>query len=187
MSFGENLRRVRLENNLSQEQLADMVGVSRQSVSKWEADGGYPETEKLLIIAKKLDTSLDFLLLDKPRETAPHLTAAVARNGILVKPALKETEMGYWDSFRISRLFLTKKKKPEPKYMLLGMRKGDGLFSCMTQSPLALYREQEDAEKELTEIYGAMQRGEDVYELKYYVEVESKKFSMYIEEIFNVR
>lgn len=37
MKFSENLKRIRKENNLSQEQLAEKVGVSRQSVSKWES------------------------------------------------------------------------------------------------------------------------------------------------------
>lgn len=181
MGFGENLRRVRLENNLSQEQLADMVGVSRQSVSKWETDGGcYPETEKLLIIAKKLNISLDFLLLDKPRANNSPPPAAAARNGILIKSAIKEGEMGYWDSFRISKLFGSKKQKA--KYILIGIRK-EGL--SVAQNTLAFYKEQEDAEKELTEIYNAMKNGEGVYELKYYIEVESKKLSMSFIEFFN--
>ena len=37
MKFSENLKRIRKENNLSQEQLAEKVGVSRQAVSKWES------------------------------------------------------------------------------------------------------------------------------------------------------
>lgn len=56
---------MRKEKYLSQEQLAEIMGVSGQAMSKWEQGSGYPETEKLIDLAKKLDVSLDMLLLDK--------------------------------------------------------------------------------------------------------------------------
>ena len=62
MSFGENLQEVRRKNRLSQEDLAEMLGVSRQAVSKWELGEGYPEVEKLLVLARRLNLSLDRLL-----------------------------------------------------------------------------------------------------------------------------
>ena len=62
MSFGENLQRIRKKNQLSQEALAEMLGVSRQAVSKWELGDGYPEVDKLLLLSKKLNISLDSLL-----------------------------------------------------------------------------------------------------------------------------
>ena len=43
MKFGDNLRALRRENEISQEKLAEKVGVSRQSVSKWETGETYPE------------------------------------------------------------------------------------------------------------------------------------------------
>ena len=61
MSFADNLKYVRKQQNITQEQLADMLSVSRQAISKWESGQGYPETEKLLIISKELNVSLDFL------------------------------------------------------------------------------------------------------------------------------
>ena len=62
MSFGENLRNARKEKNITQEDLAEILGVSRQAISKWESDNGYPETEKLLIISEALNISIDSLL-----------------------------------------------------------------------------------------------------------------------------
>ena len=62
MSFSENLRKLRKDNNLSQEEFAEMIGVSRQSVSKWEWGIGYPEVEKLLLMANRLNISLDSLM-----------------------------------------------------------------------------------------------------------------------------
>lgn len=62
MTFGEKLSKLRKESNYTQEQLADILEVSRQSVSKWESDIAYPETEKLIRIAKLFDCSVDYLL-----------------------------------------------------------------------------------------------------------------------------
>ena len=45
MSFAENLKQLRKKNHLSQEELAEILDVSRQAVSKWEQGAGYPETE----------------------------------------------------------------------------------------------------------------------------------------------
>lgn len=62
MSFGSNLQAVRKMYQLSQEELAEMLGVSRQAVSKWEIGEGYPEIDKLLLLSRKLNVSLDSLL-----------------------------------------------------------------------------------------------------------------------------
>lgn len=64
----ERLIKLRKEHNLSQEQLADELGVSRQAVSKWERGEASPDTDNLIALAKLYDTSLDGLLLDKPTE-----------------------------------------------------------------------------------------------------------------------
>ena len=53
MNIGEKIRRARLEKGYTQEQFSELVGVSRQAVSLWESDSGYPEVEKLLEIARK--------------------------------------------------------------------------------------------------------------------------------------
>lgn len=65
MSFAENLKTIRKKRNITQEQLADILGVSRQAVSKWESEGGYPETEKLLLLAKEMNVSLDYLFSER--------------------------------------------------------------------------------------------------------------------------
>lgn len=52
MSLGENLQFLRKKENITQEQLAEQLGVSRQSISKWESDTAYPEMEKLLQLCK---------------------------------------------------------------------------------------------------------------------------------------
>ncbi|MFQ9800989.1 MAG: helix-turn-helix domain-containing protein [Clostridia bacterium] len=62
MTLGEKIAKQRKENNYTQEQLADILGVSRQSVSKWESDIAYPETDKLIKLGKLFDCSMDYLL-----------------------------------------------------------------------------------------------------------------------------
>ena len=62
MTLGEKLSKLRKEYNYTQEQLADILGVSRQSISKWESDIAYPETDKLIKMGKLFECSMDYLL-----------------------------------------------------------------------------------------------------------------------------
>lgn len=62
MSFRDNLQHLRASRNMTQEQLAMLVGVSRQSVTKWEAERAYPEMDKLLKLCQIFDCSLDDLV-----------------------------------------------------------------------------------------------------------------------------
>lgn len=74
MSFAENLQYLRRKNKITQEQLAEEPGVSRQSVSKWETGEAYPETEKLIVLCDKFGVTLDGLLrgdVQGKEESAP--------------------------------------------------------------------------------------------------------------------
>ena len=73
MTFGEKLSKARKENNYTQEQLADILGVSPQSISKWESEKAYPEMDKLLVICDLFDVTLDDLVIGdvaRPRRNA---------------------------------------------------------------------------------------------------------------------
>ncbi len=59
--FSQNLQKLRAEKNISQEQLADKIGVSRQSVSAWESGKSSPELEKLIALSELFEISLDEL------------------------------------------------------------------------------------------------------------------------------
>ncbi len=61
MSLSENIKRIRLEKNLTQEQLASKLGISAQAVSKWETSETYPDGSLLLPLAQELNVSLDEL------------------------------------------------------------------------------------------------------------------------------
>ena len=62
MGFSDNLQHLRSTRNMTQEQLAMLVGVSRQSVTKWESGRAYPEMDKLIKISEIFDCSLDDLI-----------------------------------------------------------------------------------------------------------------------------
>lgn len=63
MSFRDNLLRLRTERGMTQEQLANLVGVSRQSVAKWESDRSYPEMDKLIKMTGIFGCTLDELVM----------------------------------------------------------------------------------------------------------------------------
>ncbi len=60
--FSENLKKIRKDYHLSQEQLADELGVSRQAISKWESSVAYPEMDKIIALCDKFDLNIDDLL-----------------------------------------------------------------------------------------------------------------------------
>ena len=61
MSIGERITQLRTQQNISQGQLADMLEVSRQAVSKWENDLSSPDTIRLIKLADALSTDLEYL------------------------------------------------------------------------------------------------------------------------------
>lgn len=61
-TFGERLRQYRRARGLTQQELADLLGVSNKSVSRWESEGGYPDVPLLLPLARALQVSVDYLL-----------------------------------------------------------------------------------------------------------------------------
>ena len=64
MTFAEKLQRLRKQNGLSQEQLAEKLNVSRQAVSKWEM-GTIPDMENMVKLGRNFDCSLDYLMKDE--------------------------------------------------------------------------------------------------------------------------
>ena len=91
MTFGEKLSKLRKESNYTQEQLADILEVSRQSVSKWESDIAYPETDKLIRIGKLFNCSMDYLLNENITEkTATKETSFVQKCKTAFKNLFKE-------------------------------------------------------------------------------------------------
>ena len=59
MTLGENIARLRTQKDWSQGDLADALGISRQSISKWETDTSIPELEKLIKLSELFGVTLD--------------------------------------------------------------------------------------------------------------------------------
>lgn len=71
MQLGDKILQLRTRKNLSQGALADELGVSRQSISKWETNSSVPELDKLVKLAEVFGVSLDELVLDKAQPEKP--------------------------------------------------------------------------------------------------------------------
>ncbi|MEK0211264.1 helix-turn-helix domain-containing protein [Bifidobacterium mongoliense] len=76
MSFRDNLQYLRAQRSMTQEQLAMLLGVSRQSISKWESEKAYPEMDKLLMICDMFGCTLDDLVLGDVRHPAAATVAS---------------------------------------------------------------------------------------------------------------
>lgn len=62
MTFSEKIKQIRKNFDLTQEELAEKLNVSRQAIAKWECDKGLPDTENLKLISKLFGVSIDVLL-----------------------------------------------------------------------------------------------------------------------------
>ena len=62
MKLGEKIFRLRTEQGFSQETFGEKLGVSRQSVSKWETDQSVPELDKIVTISELFEVTTDYLL-----------------------------------------------------------------------------------------------------------------------------
>lgn len=68
MNFGDRLKQIRANQGLSQEQLAEKIGVSRQAITKWETNRGLPDVENMIILAEIFKVTLDELILQRKNE-----------------------------------------------------------------------------------------------------------------------
>ena len=76
MEFNNKLYELRKQKGFSQEELANRLNVSRQTVSKWEVGDSTPDMEKLVAISDLFGISLDELVLDKAPEPVPEVQPA---------------------------------------------------------------------------------------------------------------
>ena len=74
MTTGEKLALLREKKGITQEKLSEILGVSRQSVSRWETDISFPETDKLIKLSRLFECSIDFLLNEDSQENEENST-----------------------------------------------------------------------------------------------------------------
>ena len=80
MTFGEKLKKLRNDNGLTQEQLADKIFVTRTAISKWETDKGFPSIDSLKAISNLFNIKIDDLISDEDIENKKILDEKVAKS-----------------------------------------------------------------------------------------------------------
>ena len=176
MGFAENLKQLRKEKQLSQEDLAEILDVSRQAISKWEQGIGYPEVEKLLLLSSKLNISLDSLMATEITQESNTKKQNATGKITITSP--------------IERVIATCHKvvssqkmsggKSSPQYALFGKSEGKGMFGEEPTTFLGWYATEEDISKEIMEIHDAIVNGITTYTLQYSVRTRKRLLGMKI-------
>ena len=107
MKLSEKIVRLRKSRGMTQEEMVERCAVTRQSISKWEADIALPETEKLLMLSEIFGVPLDTLLrderaLDAVRENpqcgpnAIQMQKKAMYEGILIKESPEDDPKDNW-------------------------------------------------------------------------------------------
>lgn len=96
MSLGSKLAEARRARNLTQEQLAEQLEVTRQAVSRWESDAAYPETDKIVRMAQILEVSCDYLLQDGVDEKGSPVKSPVTR--LLKQAQGKKVKLTFYEN-----------------------------------------------------------------------------------------
>ena len=172
MGFAENLQAIRKNNHLSQEDLAEMLGVSRQAVSKWEQGDGYPEVEKLLVLSERLGVSLDELMGRGTINVSPagnkptgSITITSPHEGVIVETS------------RVMRSQRYRGGKNSPQYALFASDDASEASLWGPQSIfLAWYRNLDDVTREIDEIRKALEEGRPSYTLQFSVKCKQNLF-----------
>ncbi len=171
MSLGERIYKLRIESGLSQETLAEKLQVSRQSISKCEADSAVPELGKVVALSEIFDVTTDYLLkenVDKP-ESAKSQAIPIINGSRTILVKTYDGQAAY-TCYRFSISPFGFPAKDEPICIIQGVY-DRGLFSDRT-AILGYYETKEDAVKEIEEIHAAMAAGQVSYELKYCAKVK---------------
>lgn len=133
MSIGERIIELRNQSNLSQAELAKMMGVSRQAVSKWENDLSVPDALKLIQLADILDTDIEYLssgrrnFLRRPPVVLNQVKVVekvVEKPVVQVKTLEKIVEVPivqYVEKPTVKRIYRTKYMRNPIEFLLVGL------------------------------------------------------------------
>ena len=177
MSFAENLKQLRKVQQLSQEELAEILDVSRQAVSKWEQGIGYPEVEKLLLLSSKLSVSLDSLMETEISQKSN--TQMQNATGTITITSPIERVIATCHKVVSSQKMSSGKSSPQ--YALFGKNEGNGFFGEEPTTFLGWYATEEDISKEIMEIHDAIVNGIATYTLQYNVRTRKRLLGIKIE------
>ena len=177
MSFAENLKQLRKEKQISQEELAEILDVSRQAVSKWEQGIGYPEVEKLLLLSSKLSVSLDSLMETEIAQKSNTQKQNVTGTITITSPI----ERVIATCHKVVSSQKMSSGKSSPQYALFGKSEGNGFFGDEPTTFLGWYANENDISKEIMGIHDAIVHGIATYTLKYSVRTKKRLLGIKIE------
>ena len=178
MSFSENLKQIRKEHHLSQEELAELLDVSRQAVSKWEQGQGYPEVEKLLLLSTKLNISLDALMSIEMNRSAN--VKIDQKPGLIIITSPHENVIA--TCYKVAASNKMRGGKGSPQYTLFGVDRGGSNFWGEPTTFLGWYANEEMISKEIEEIHNAILNGNPTYTLQYIAKTQRRWASVKIVE-----
>ena len=167
MTFGDKLSKLRRDNNYTQEQLADILGVSRQAVSKWESNITYPETDKLIRMSKLFHCTTDYLLLEDNEPSGVAEQSKADQNQIFIESPLTKNLVS---CFKVTSSPVIAPTGEQPKYLLLGVDRVSVFGEHTTH--LGWYASEEDIQKEISEITSAIRNGEASYTIKHNIDIK---------------
>lgn len=190
--FQKKIKQLRLEHDMSQEDLADVLGVTRQSISKYENGTAEPSFDKLAILVGYFGVSYDDLLAadtlvekEEPVKKAVEKVAATPKGKtekevleptIEVVSLLNPDEESRFVAFEVVEKPAYFDIDYKPNAVLQGIpAKTGGIFKPRNVD-LAWYKESEDAYKEAQEAAEALTAGKKMYDLKYFVPVKKHGF-----------
>ena len=177
MSFAENLKQLRKEKQLSQEELAEILDVSRQAISKWEQGIGYPEVEKLLLLSRKLSVSLD-CLMETEIAQEPAIKNQNVTGKIIITSPIEHVIATCHKVVASGKMY---GGKSSPQYALFGTSEGKDFFGGEPTAFLGWYANEKEISKEINEIHEAIVNGIATYTLKYNVRTKKGLFGIKIE------
>ena len=178
MSFSENLKQIRREHHLSQEELAELLDVSRQAVSKWEQGQGYPEVEKLLLLSKKLNISLDALMSNEIGCDRGSKGTNVTGSIVITSPH----ENVIANCYKVAATGKMRGGKNSPQYILFGVDRGGSNFWGEPTTFLGWYASEEQISKEIAQIQNAISKGIPTYTLQFSAKTKRRWASIKIVE-----
>ena len=178
MSFSENLKQIRKEHHLSQEELAELLDVSRQAVSKWEQGQGYPEVEKLLLLSSKLNISLDALMSNEISHDAVAKNENISGSIVITSPH----ENVIATCCKVAATGKMHGGKGSPQYGLFGVDRGGSSFWGEPTTFLGWYANEEQLSKEIAQIYNAISKGIPTYTLQFSAKTQRRWASVTIVE-----
>lgn len=176
MEFADKLKQIRKDRKLSQEDLAELLDVSRQAVSKWEQGAGYPEVEKMLLLSDRLNVSLDSLMgIEAARENNSN-NADVTGAIVITSP----NENMIAACYKVCSSQKMKGGAGSPQYALIGVSSGGNSFWGEPKTFLGWYADKDSISREISEIQNALADGIPDYELKYSAKVKRHWLSIKI-------